>query len=192
MKKYFYSKGQEKEGPVFLEELKQLDIKPKTLIWFQGLEDWKEADTVEELREIFELSPPPIDSENETLDTIESNNLSSGNNSTATNSYPVKKRGMFSNPFSFDGRIRRTEFGLSLLIFSFGLSIVDLFLEDGYAIVSLAIIPLYWFLWAQGAKRCHDLGKNGWWQIIPFYVLWLIFSNGKVGINKYGINPKNQ
>ena len=54
MKKYFYSKGQEKEGPVSLEELKQLDIKPKTLIWFQGLDDWKEAEVIDELKEIFE------------------------------------------------------------------------------------------------------------------------------------------
>ena len=192
MKKYFYSNGKDKEGPVTLEELKQKDIKPKTLIWHEGLDDWKEAEVIEELKEIFELSPPPIDSENETLGTIELNNLSSENNSAATNSYPIKKQGMFSNPFSFEGRIRRTEYGLSLLIFSFGLSIVNLFLKDGYTIVSLAIIPLYWFLWAQGAKRCHDLGKNGWWQIIPLYVLLLIFSKGEIGINKYGINPKNQ
>jgi len=49
---------------------------------------------------------------------------------------------------------------------------------------------LLWFLWAQGAKRCHDLGKNGWWQIIPFYVLLLVFQDGQPGLNKYGFNPK--
>ena len=53
MKKYFYSNGQEKEGPVTLEELKQKDIQPKTLIWHEGLDDWKEAESVEELKEIF-------------------------------------------------------------------------------------------------------------------------------------------
>jgi hypothetical protein len=69
MKKYFYSNGQEKEGPVTLEELKQKDIQPKTLIWHEGLDDWKEAENVEELREIFELSPPPIIDENDTIGT---------------------------------------------------------------------------------------------------------------------------
>lgn len=60
MKKYFYSNGHEKDGPVTLEDLKQKDIKPKTLIWHEGLDDWKEAETIDELREIFELSLPPI------------------------------------------------------------------------------------------------------------------------------------
>lgn len=63
---YFYSNGQEKEGPVSLEELKQKDIQAKTLIWHEGLDDWKEAVNVDELREIFELSPPPLDTENDT------------------------------------------------------------------------------------------------------------------------------
>lgn len=74
MKKYFYSNGQDKEGPVTLEELKQKDITPKTLIWYEGLDDWKEAENVDELREIFELKPPPISVENlnvnTTIDTI--------------------------------------------------------------------------------------------------------------------------
>jgi len=74
MKKYFYSNGQDKEGPVTLEELKQKDITPKTLIWYEGLDDWKEAENVYELREIFELKPPPISVENlnvnTTIDTI--------------------------------------------------------------------------------------------------------------------------
>ena len=104
---------------------------------------------------------------------------------------------MFKNPFSFEGRIRRTEYGLSLIIAAAGRVFISMILasgtqEDLVFLNFIFQIPFLWFFWAEGAKRCHDLGKNGWWQIIPFYVLWLIFSNGKVGINKYGINPKNQ
>ena len=55
MKKYFYSNGQEKEGPVTLEELKQKNIQEKTMIWHEGLDDWKEAENIDELKEIFEL-----------------------------------------------------------------------------------------------------------------------------------------
>lgn len=101
---------------------------------------------------------------------------------------------MFKSPFSFDGRIRRTEYGISFIVYAVLASILNAILEesngDGGVILVLLYIPLLWFFWAQGAKRCHDLGKNGWWQIIPFYVLWLTFSDGEIGFNKYGENPK--
>jgi uncharacterized membrane protein YhaH (DUF805 family) len=51
-------------------------------------------------------------------------------------------------------------------------------------------LPLLWFYLAQGAKRCHDLGNSGWWQLIPFYGVFLLFQNSEPGVNKYGYNPK--
>ena len=54
----------------------------------------------------------------------------------------------------------------------------------------LLLIPVYWFTWAQGAKRCHDRGNSGWFQIIPFYGLWMLFGDGEIGDNEYGSNPK--
>jgi hypothetical protein len=60
MKKYFYSNELEKQGPFSFEELRNKDIKNKTLIWFQGLEDWKPAEEIKELGEILELIPPLI------------------------------------------------------------------------------------------------------------------------------------
>jgi uncharacterized membrane protein YhaH (DUF805 family) len=100
---------------------------------------------------------------------------------------------MFKSPFSFDGRIRRLEFGLSFIIY-----IVTYFTilaitgaGDGIGAVSLIlIIPLVWFLWAQGAKRCHDVGRSGWWQLIPFYFFVLLFEDGDREKNEYGSNPK--
>ena len=67
MKKYFYSNEQGEQGPVTLEELKQKDITLKTLIWHEGLDDWKEAESIDELKEIFELGPRQIDTKDETL-----------------------------------------------------------------------------------------------------------------------------
>jgi len=62
MKKYFYSNGEEKQGPFSFEEIKKENIKKETLVWFEGLEDWKPAEEIEEFEEIFQLIPPPLHS----------------------------------------------------------------------------------------------------------------------------------
>ena len=102
---------------------------------------------------------------------------------------------MFQNPFSFEGRIRRSEFGLSLIIFGVANIIItglmgNIDIPSDMKIFGFGYIPAVWFLWAQGAKRCHDLDKSGWWLIIPYYFLWMLFEDGKPGPNEYGDNPK--
>ena len=98
---------------------------------------------------------------------------------------------MFKNPFSFDGRIRRTEYGISFIIYIayyiFSLVVTG---STGGVIFLVLLIPVIWFLWAQGAKRCHDVGRSGWWQIIPFYFFVLLFQDGDRARNEYGSNPK--
>ena len=103
----------------------------------------------------------------------------------------IEKPGMFSNLFSFDGRIRRLEYGLSFIFYYFYM-LICVSITKGNGIFLALMIPGYWFLWSQGAKRCHDLDKSGWWQIIPLYVLWLTFQEGKDGENGYGPNPKGR
>lgn len=100
---------------------------------------------------------------------------------------------MFEKPFSFDGRIRRTEYGISVIIYAVIYVIILGVIESSNgdaAFLGLAFIPMLWFLWAQAAKRCHDVGNSGWWQLIPFYALWLLFQEGNPGQNEYGDNPK--
>jgi uncharacterized membrane protein YhaH (DUF805 family) len=100
---------------------------------------------------------------------------------------------MFKNLFSFEGRIRRTEYGISFIVYVICYVIIRLSADGagGSKMILLGFIPLLWFMWSQGAKRCHDIGKSGWWQIIPFYFLWLIFQEGDADDNDYGDNPKN-
>lgn len=102
---------------------------------------------------------------------------------------------MFKNPFSFEGRIRRTEYGLSVIAFSVVNAIFQVMTQEGadqiYLIIMLLVyIPMFWFLAAQAAKRCHDRGNSGWYQLIPFYGFVLLFGEGDDGYNEYGPNPK--
>ena len=108
---------------------------------------------------------------------------------------------MFNNVFSTEGRIRRLEYCLSILIY-YGYCIIAggimgfLGLIDGSESpentrnILIAIIPGLVFMITQGTKRCHDRGNSGWWQLIPFYSLWMMFADGEIGDNDYGPNPK--
>ena len=108
---------------------------------------------------------------------------------------------LFRAPFYFNGRIRRLEYGLSLLL---GVALfVGLWLlfsalcEEFYfdvpiivAIGVLACMPVLWFCMAQAAKRCHDVGNSGWYQVIPLYPLILLFLEGEYDVNQYGYPAK--
>ncbi len=99
---------------------------------------------------------------------------------------------MFRNPFSFDGRISRTEYVISFIIFVAAPLIINTLINAhvGDNITGYGYIPILWFIWAQGAKRCHDLGNSGWYQLIPLYFFWLLFTDSPIGSNEYGDNPK--
>lgn len=101
---------------------------------------------------------------------------------------------MFSHPFSFNGRIRRLEYCLSYIIYIVWDVIYSAVLETdssfGIALCLISLVPASWFIYAQGAKRCHDRDNSGWYQLIPFYVFWMMFADGDSGQNTYGPNPK--
>ncbi|WP_417360343.1 DUF805 domain-containing protein [Galbibacter sp.] len=108
---------------------------------------------------------------------------------------------MFKNPFSFTGRIRRTEFGLSLLLCVLGYflcylissilaAILQIHLGEFSVVFWFLFVPIIYFIIAQGVKRCHDLGQSGWYQLIPFYCLVQLFKEGESNVNKFGSNPK--
>lgn len=58
--------------------------------------------------------------------------------------------------------------------------------------ILLSLIPLNWFILAQGAKRCHDLGNSGLYQLIPFYGILMMLEDGDEGENEYGFDPKGR
>lgn len=94
----------------------------------------------------------------------------------------------------FDGRARRKEYWMFFLIntlLSVALQLVgesmDFAFLDG--IYSLAVlVPSI----AVGVRRMHDVGKSGWYILIPIYNLILAATNGDAGENEYGQDPKNE
>ena len=99
---------------------------------------------------------------------------------------------MFKAPFSFEGRIRRTEYWLSHLLqipFIVGWAFLT-GVSEVFGII--LFVPYVWFLLACGTKRCHDRGNPGIFMLIPFYGLWMAFADSEPGDNQYGPNPKGK
>jgi len=95
----------------------------------------------------------------------------------------------------FSGRARRKEywwFTLGNAIITYALLGASIAMEmpamamasTGFSI--LTMIPSLAALW----RRMHDVGKAGWFGLIPFYNLYLAFCDSKPGTNQYGPNPK--
>ncbi len=104
---------------------------------------------------------------------------------------------MFSHPFSFCGRIRRLEYWISYFIYYIWIflsalisSIILRDSDSAMLLYCMLMIPGVWFMYAQGAKRCHDRDNSGWYQLIPFYRLWMLFGDGERRPNRYGFDPK--
>ncbi|WP_298479390.1 DUF805 domain-containing protein [uncultured Maribacter sp.] len=96
----------------------------------------------------------------------------------------------------FKGRARRKEYWMFFLfniIISYGIMGLALGLE----MPSLSILSSIYSLAvlvpgiAVGVRRMHDVGKSGWFLLIPIYNLILACTNSEEGDNKWGANPKN-
>ncbi|MBL6660255.1 MAG: DUF805 domain-containing protein [Crocinitomicaceae bacterium] len=92
----------------------------------------------------------------------------------------------------FNGRARRSEywyFALFNVLISLGMGIISGLLNLPFlgTLYSLAVlIPGI----AVAVRRMHDVGKSGWFILIPIYNIILAFTDGDSGDNKYGPNPK--
>jgi uncharacterized membrane protein YhaH (DUF805 family) len=93
---------------------------------------------------------------------------------------------------TFSGRARRSEYWYFFLfnsIITFLLGIIGIAAEIPilYAIYSLAVfVPAL----AVSIRRMHDVGKSGWYLLIPIYNFILVLTDSDSGENEYGPNPK--
>lgn len=97
----------------------------------------------------------------------------------------------------FKGRARRKEYWMFVLInglISFALGFLDGIIglaQKGFGISTLYNLVVLIPAIAVAVRRAHDVGKSGWFMLIPFYNLYLAVSEGDEGENEYGPNPKN-
>jgi uncharacterized membrane protein YhaH (DUF805 family) len=103
------------------------------------------------------------------------------------------------NYADFNGRARRSEFWYFHLfntIFSYAISLPLAYLAVSTGTMELTYIGMIYSLAviipsiAVLIRRMHDVGKSGWYSLIPFYNLYLCFIEGEPGENEYGPNPK--
>ena len=62
MRQYYIFLENEQIGPLSFDELSSKQISKDTKVWFEGIEDWKNAGEIEELKKILISIPPPINS----------------------------------------------------------------------------------------------------------------------------------
>ena len=193
MNAYFYSDNGNQRGPVTYEDLKKAGIGKDTLVWRDGFDDWQEAGNVSELSGLFTESTIPAES------VQQSDSASSRDDVQTENEKPeLDNTKMFKNMFLFKGRARRTEFWIAyalyiVCIFLFA-AMLEAFEDSGFVVFLGFMLFLggFWFILSEGTRRCHDLGHSGFWMLIPYYVLWMLFQNSKTGSNEYGNNPKGE
>lgn len=186
MKEYYIAISDKKEGPLSLNDLKTKKLTKDTLVWYDGLEDWVNASEVNELKDLLKSENSILLKKVKSSNT--SNNPQSRANKETEKTSNKSSKKMFANVFGFKGRIRRLEYGLSYLTYIFVYSLFTA--NPDSSLLAFSLIIMFYVLITQGAKRCHDRGNSGWYQIIPFYFLWMIFGEGDVESNNYGPSPK--
>ncbi|MCX6181573.1 MAG: DUF805 domain-containing protein, partial [Bacteroidetes bacterium] len=100
----------------------------------------------------------------------------------------------------FNGRARRSEywyFFLFNIIISIVLGIIDgaaglIISGSNGVLVTIYSLALLIPSIAVGVRRMHDVGKSGWFLLIPIYNIILACTDGQKGENQYGSDPKNQ
>jgi uncharacterized membrane protein YhaH (DUF805 family) len=95
----------------------------------------------------------------------------------------------------FIGRARRKEYWMFFLfhmLFTFGTAILSIAL-DVPALMFAVVIYVFASLVpgiAVSVRRMHDIGKSGWYALLPYYNVYLLCLDSEQGNNQFGRNPK--
>lgn len=100
---------------------------------------------------------------------------------------------------NFEGRARRQEYWMFFLVYILiyiGLVVIDAVLGLGFLALIYALALLVPSI-SVAARRLHDTGRSGWWQLIALIpligaIILIVFlvMDSTPGDNQYGPNPK--
>lgn len=120
-------------------------------------------------------------------------------NSTTTNSVLANYVSVLKKYNDFTGRARRSEYWYFVLIntiFFQGLAFLNALLFNGSVLVGWLLILINLAILvptvAVAIRRMHDVGKSGWYMLIPVYNLILACTEGTSEGNPYGPDPKQK
>ena len=100
---------------------------------------------------------------------------------------------MFANLISFEGRIRRAEFAITLILCYFVRSSLLAIFGELNLLSTISSVFLVLIFFSQSVKRLHDMDQTGWLAILPVYnPILLLFVDGTRGKNQYGEDPKGR
>lgn len=115
---------------------------------------------------------------------------SAGAHLSSLQNYDTNKKADGFNLFSFSGRCGRSAWWIVSIVVNILAFIIAALSDVANEVLVLVIMVVYfvaiWAMWATNARRCHDLGHSGWFQLIPFYALWMAFIEGQKYDNEYG------
>lgn len=165
---WYYAVGSDRKGPVPVETLRALveagAIQPDTRIWSAGLVEWEPA-----WRHVPGVVPPAPQAQAAWRAPDGPPDDSYGRGVGFGEAFRL----FWSNYGNFTGRSPRSAFWwwvLWALVIGAGAAMLDYLFID----MTLQVTPFNW-LWnlvtvvpslALGARRLHDTGRSGWWQLV--------------------------
>jgi uncharacterized membrane protein YhaH (DUF805 family) len=91
--------------------------------------------------------------------------------------------------FSFKGRSNRGDLIFVLILTIVITAAVSTADSSARLLLDFVTLAAWWATLATCVKRCHDIGKSGWYTLIPFFILFLLFALGNKGPNQYDSDP---
>lgn len=168
MTEWYYANGGERRGPVdqadFDDLIRRSIIRPETLIWTEGMTDWRPAG--EELQGMVPSGPPRMAGE-----TAAEAGVGAYGGARPMGFVEAIRDG-FARYVDFKGRAMRSQFWWFYLAWVIGylvttaLDFAVLGMPENGAFNGIFFLATFLPLLAVMVRRLHDIGKTGWWVLI--------------------------
>ena len=200
-KQYYFLTDNQQTGPMTLPELRQQPLTPDTFFWYEGLTEWRPGRDLPELSSLFRDEP----SSSGTAPGYGAQPAANQSAYGTSYDYPPTLKPtppayewyliVWRKYAQFTGRARRSEYWYFTLfnilaMFAWIMVIAIIRIETLGILFALYILAAVLPTLAVRVRRMHDVGKSGWYIFIPFYNLLLSCTEGDLGPNRYGEDPK--